>query len=81
MLSVIKMNFSFGEKVRMLREELFLSQTELGKKVNMTQRKISYLECEKFEPCLDDIRALCNFFKVSADYLLSLPSNYNYPTR
>ena len=66
------MKLSFGEKVRLLREENELSQTQLGEAVNMTQRKISYIECSKYEPSVDDIIALCKFFKVSADYLLGL---------
>lgn len=67
------MKLSFGEKIRNLREDSDLNQTQLGKAVNMTQRKISYIECGKYEPSVDDIRAFCLFFKVSADYLLELP--------
>lgn len=66
------MKLSLGEKIRNLREDADLNQTELGKAVCMTQRKISYIECGKYEPNLDDIIALCNFFKVSSDYLLGL---------
>ena len=69
---VIKMELSFGEKIKNLREEVELNQTELGKKVQMTQRKISYIECNKCEPSIDDIRAFCKFFKVSANYLLEI---------
>lgn len=75
------MNFAFGEKIRMLREELDINQTQLGKAVNMTQRKISYVECGKYEPSIDDIVAFCKYFKVSADYLLSIPRGYKYPER
>lgn len=70
---------SFGEKIRLLREKEELNQTQLGKAVNMTQRKVSYIECGKYEPSIDDIKAFCAYFKVSADYLLSLPRNYRYP--
>lgn len=35
---------SFGEKIRLLREKEELNQTQLGKAVNMTQRKVSYIE-------------------------------------
>ncbi len=69
---VIKMYLTFGEKIKNLREELELNQTDLGKKLQMTQRKISYIECNKCEPSIDDIRAFCKFFKVSADYLLGI---------
>ena len=66
------MKLSFGEKIRNLREDADLNQTELGKAVCMTQRKISYIECGKYEPNIDDIIALCKFFNVSSDYLLGL---------
>ena len=68
------MELSFGEKIRNLREDKDLNQAQLGKAVNMTQRKISYIECGRFEPSLEDIVALCRFFNVSADYLLGLKS-------
>ncbi|MBQ3252472.1 MAG: helix-turn-helix transcriptional regulator [Oscillospiraceae bacterium] len=67
------MELSFGEKIRNLREDNDLNQTQLGEAVGMTQRKISYIECGKYEPSLEDITALCRFFRVSADYLLGLP--------
>lgn len=70
------MKLNFGERIRNLREDADLNQTELAKAVNMTQRKISYIECSKCEPSIDDIRAFCRFFEVSADYLLEIPNNY-----
>lgn len=66
------MEISFGEKIKNLREELDLNQTMLGQKVQMTQRKISYIECNICEPSIDDIRAFCKFFNVTSDYLLGL---------
>lgn len=66
------MALSFGEKIRLLREEMDINQTQLGKSVNMTQRKVSYIECGKYEPSMGDIVAFCLFFDVSADYLLGL---------
>ena len=75
------MCISFGEKIRNLREEMGISQTELGKSLNMTQRKISYIETGKYEPSINDIICFSVFFKVSADYLLAIPRGYSYPTR
>ena len=69
------MHLTFGDKIRNLRENLDLNQTKLGEKVNMTQRKISYIECNKCEPSVDDIIAFAKFFKVSADYLLGIDIN------
>jgi len=77
----MKMELTLGEKLRLLREENDLNQTELGEALNMTQRKISYLEQGKYEPGIEDIRAICRYFQVSADYLLGFPKNLPYPKR
>ena len=69
------MKLTFGEKIKNLREDRDLTQGELGALINMTQRKISYIENNKYEPSIDDIRALCLFFNISADYLLELEKN------
>lgn len=66
------MNLNFGERIRNLREDKDLTQSELGEQVNMTQRKISYIERGKYEPSIDDIVSLCKFFNVSSDYLLGI---------
>lgn len=70
------MKLSFGEKIRNLREDKDMNQTQLGKAVHMTQRKISYIECGKYEPSVEDIVLLCHYFQVSADYLLDIPEEY-----
>lgn len=73
------MKLTLGEKLRLLREDKEISQSELGNFVNMSQRKISYIECGKYEPNIQDIQELCRYFKVSADYLLGLPVGLQYP--
>lgn len=71
----------FNEKIRYLREEKNLNQTQLGKLLNMNQMKISRMETAAAEPSLSDIRALCMFYDVSADYLLGLPKGLKHPER
>ena len=75
------MELSFGEKMRNLREDADLTQTQLAKVLNMTQRKISYIECGKYEPSIEDIAAICEFFKISSDYMLGIQKGYSYPER
>ena len=67
----------FGDRVRNLREDypVRLTQKELAAATNMTQRKLSRIERNEFEPSLQDITELCLFFRVSADYLLGLPDS------
>lgn len=75
------MEMTLGEKIRLLREEKELNQTELGEAVNMTQRKVSYIENDRYEPSVDDIKAFCRFFNVSADYLVGFPKHLPYPRK
>lgn len=77
----MEVKLTFGEKIKNLREDADLNQTQLGKAVGMTQRKVSYLECGKCEPSIDDIAALCHFFKISADYLIGIPKGYMHPNK
>ena len=69
---------TIGEKIRNLREDNDLTQTTLGKALNMTQRKLSYIENDKYEPSIEDIKAICMYFNVSADSLLGLPKPHKY---
>ena len=71
----------FAEAGQCLWLRIPFTKAELGRAVGMTQRKVSYLERGEYEPSLEDIRALCLFFRVSADYLLGFPKALPYPTR
>ena len=75
------MELTLGEKIRLLREEKELNQTQLGEAVNMTQRRVSYIENDQYEPSVEDLKALCKFFCVSADYLLGFPHYLPYPQK
>lgn len=75
------MELTFGEKVRLLREQLELNQTQLGAALNMTQRKVSYLENDKYEPSVEDLKAICQYFNISADYFLGFSRNLPYPQK
>ncbi len=66
------MELTLGEKIRNLRDNANLTQSQLAEKLNMTQRKISYIERNRYEPSIEDIVALCKFFKISSDYLIGL---------
>jgi transcriptional regulator with XRE-family HTH domain len=66
------MNLTFGDKIKNLREDHNLTQSDLGNALNMTQRKISYLELNRYEPSIQDIVEICRFFNISADYLLGI---------
>lgn len=62
----------FKERLKELREEKELTQTQVAKAINVTQRNISFYETGTNEPDLKTIAALANFFDVTTDYLLGL---------
>lgn len=62
----------FNQNLRNLREDHDLTQSQLGRILNMTQRKISHLETGDSEPTTDEIVQICKFFNVSADVLLGI---------
>ncbi len=68
----MKMVVTLGKRLRDLREDANLTQLQLAKILNMTQRKISYLEQDKYEPSIQDIIEICMFFNISSDYLIGL---------
>lgn len=59
-----------GSLIKELRLERGLSQAELGKKIGVSQKAIDYWERGVNEPKASYIVSLCDFFLVSADYLL-----------
>ncbi len=66
------MNILFSERLGQLRREKGLTQLELAKVLNTTQRRISYMESNKVEPDLSTLVLLSNYFEVSTDYLIGI---------
>ena len=66
------MNILFSERLQQLRKEKGLTQLELAKVLNTTQRRISYMESNKVEPDLSTLVLLSKYFEVSTDYLIGI---------
>ena len=64
------MKIYFAERLRQLRTDEGLKQAELAERIDTTQRKISYMEAGHTEPDLLTLWKLCDYFEVSADYML-----------
>lgn len=62
------------ERIRELREDLPVkkSQSEVAKELQITQRKLSYIETGKTEPSIEDLTNICKYYGVSSDYILGL---------
>ncbi|MDU0963582.1 MAG: helix-turn-helix transcriptional regulator [Peptostreptococcus anaerobius] len=72
-------NVTFGGRLRTLREEQNLTQTELAKKFNMSPPSISQYEKDIRSPDFTLLLKLADFFDVSTDYLLGRTNLRNYP--
>ncbi|EAK9946317.1 helix-turn-helix transcriptional regulator [Campylobacter lari] len=60
----------FGRNLKKIRKASGLTQLELSKMLNTTQRTISLWETGNFEPPLNTILLLCDIFKVTPNDLL-----------
>lgn len=64
-----------GEKIRNLRNEKRMSQTELSKILHVSQQTVTKWETGKAEPSSSAVANIANYFNVSADYLLGRETN------
>ena len=57
-------------RMRNLREDRDLTQLQLGKLLNKSQQGYNHIESGRAELKIDDLIKLCDFYQVSADYLI-----------
>ena len=62
-------------RIRELREEKKLSQTEMSKKMGVSQQTYSRYETHSSEIPLEKLVWLAEFFEVTVDYLLGVSPN------
>lgn len=59
-----------GEKIRELRQNVGLLQSELAQKIGVSTSTIGMYEQNRRDPDTDTLKRLADFFSVSTDYLL-----------
>ena len=64
------MNRTFPETLSVLRHERNISQRTAAAALNISQALLSHYENGAREPGLDFVRRACDYYRVSADYLL-----------
>jgi len=67
-----------GERLKQLRKEKNLTQSELGNKINVTKVSISGYESGNRTPDTDTLQRIADFFEVSTDYLLGRTESPSY---
>ena len=59
-----------AERLKLLRKEKKLTQTELAEQIGIKQNSYSDWETGKNEPSLEKLIVLADFFEVSLDWLV-----------
>lgn len=65
-------NLNFGEKLKTLRTEAGMTQTELAKRLSITKSVVSYYELQERTPSPSVLVQLADIFHVTTDYLLGI---------
>ena len=60
----------YRQRMRALREDHDLTQAEVGRMLNKSQQGYSHIENGKAELKIEDLICLCDYYNVSADYLI-----------
>ena len=61
---------TLGQKLKELRNSRNLTAREVAEAVGLTRNAIINYESDTREPSLQILKKLCDFFDVSADYLI-----------
>lgn len=62
----------YRQRMRALREDHDLPQSEVGKLIHKSQQGYSHIENGRAELKIEDLVALCRYYQVSADYIIGL---------
>lgn len=60
----------YRERMKNLREDRDLTQAQVGKILNKSQQGYNHIETGRAELKIDDLIKLCDYYNVSADYLI-----------
>ena len=69
---------TYQTRLRQLREDHDKTQTEIAKYLGINQTVYSRYETGRNDMKPFQIIALCEYYKVSADYVLGLPEGMSY---
>ncbi len=65
----------YRERLRGVREDRDYTQEQVGKIINKSQQGYNHIETGRAELKIDDLKKLCEFYNLSADYLIGLSDN------
>lgn len=62
----------YRTRLRNVREDRDLTQADIGKVLNKSQQGYNHIEAGRAELKIDDLIRLCQYYNLSADYLIGL---------
>lgn len=68
-------------RLKELREDRDLTQAQIADMLNCKQNTYQQYESEKRQLPIQALIKLCEFYNISADYILGLPKGLEYPER
>lgn len=71
----------YMKKLYNLRNDRDMTEKQLGGIISKSQQGYDNIEKGRAKLTADDLKKLCLFYHVSADYILGLPKGLPYPER
>lgn len=62
----------YRERMRAVREDRDKTQAEIGKLLQKSQQGYNHIEAGRAELKIEDLKKLCVYYNLSADYLIGL---------
>ncbi len=59
-------------RLKEVREDRDLTQSQVGAVLNKTQQGYNHIEAGRAELKIEDLKKLCAFYNLSADYLIGI---------
>lgn len=72
---------NYYDRLKALREDMDINQQEIAELLETSQSYYSEYELGKRPLPIHHLKTLCKFYGVSADYILGLPENLNWPRK
>lgn len=69
----------YYERIKDIREDNEETQTDLAKKLKTSQTQIWRWESGERKITAENLKAICEHYGVSADYILGLPKGLSWP--
>ncbi len=65
-------NMDYRTRIRSVREDRDYTQTQIGRILHKSQQGYNHIETGRAELKIEDLILLCEFYDLSADYLIGL---------